>query len=251
VYKVGDLGIWFSVVFGHWQHWLSGGGFGGAAVIVVGVLGYLEIWKMPKKWYAIIFLGCFFLGANYMAWDEAYRSMKAREGDLQRANGGLQKLAVSVHEKAKPSAKSDSYRQPPSWQQPASGHGGPIGPTMALQIVQEFKSLPQPCAVRVTTSADKEPFRSTLIWLLTQQNLGAGCSLWDERSTPNIDDPAGPKKATAPGVVIHWDLAFKDGERIAHFFDADGMKISISHQMSGHAPPNLIWIDVGPGSPWK
>jgi hypothetical protein len=82
-----DLSAWIASVFGHWQNWLSGGGLGGIITISVGVLHYLEVWKMPKRWYALIFIGFFFVGANYMAWHDAYSSMKGREADLHRVEG--------------------------------------------------------------------------------------------------------------------------------------------------------------------
>jgi hypothetical protein len=81
------FGTWFRAVFGQWQSWLSGGGIGGAVVIVVGLLNYFELWKMPKRWYAAIFIGFFFVGANYVAWLNAYGSLKGREVDLHNMEG--------------------------------------------------------------------------------------------------------------------------------------------------------------------
>ncbi len=80
-----DLGAWFHAVFGHWQNWLSGSGIGGVITIAVGVLSSLKLWTMPRKWYAITFIGFFFIGANYMAWHDAYSSMKGRESDLRQS----------------------------------------------------------------------------------------------------------------------------------------------------------------------
>jgi hypothetical protein len=80
-----DLGAWFHAVFGHWQNWLSGSGIGGVVTIAVGVLSSLKLWTMPRKWYAITFIGFFFIGANYMAWHDAYSSMKGRESDLRQS----------------------------------------------------------------------------------------------------------------------------------------------------------------------
>ena len=84
------LSDWFPVVFGQWQTWLSGGGIGGVAVIVVGILDRWGKWPMSKKWYAAIFLGAFFLGANYVAWLQAFTSMKGREKDLHETEIKLQ-----------------------------------------------------------------------------------------------------------------------------------------------------------------
>jgi hypothetical protein len=100
------------------------------------------------------------------------------------------------------------------------------------------------------TAGDKDAFRDTLNWLLVQPE-GAGCQSWTEATLPNIDNPPSLKPTTDPGVVIRWHEEFKEGEKAAHFFDADGMKVSISHTMPANSPANLIWIDIGPGSPWK
>ena len=54
-------------VFGLQQSWLSGSGTGGAIVLIVAILGALGIWKMSNKWWATLFLGVFFVVANY--WD--------------------------------------------------------------------------------------------------------------------------------------------------------------------------------------
>jgi hypothetical protein len=40
---------------------------------------------MPKKWYAALVLAGFFCGANYVAWQNAFLSMKGREVDLHHA----------------------------------------------------------------------------------------------------------------------------------------------------------------------
>jgi hypothetical protein len=77
-----DLSAWLHAALGNWQGWLSGGGLGGAVLIIVNFIERFLEREMPKKWYAITFLGCFFLGANYVAWHDAYLSMKGRESDL-------------------------------------------------------------------------------------------------------------------------------------------------------------------------
>jgi hypothetical protein len=33
--------------------------------------------------------------------------------------------------------------------------------------------------------------------------------------------------------------------------DNSTLRVSVSHRMPKGSPPNLIWIDIGPGSPWK
>ncbi len=142
----------------------------------------------------------------------------------------------------------------PSPQQDAGPSGGPLGPIMAAELVQLFKSLSRPCAVMVTSAEEKSSLRNTLAWLLTQpqRDGGAECSSWTNRALPNADDPEPASlPSNVPGIVVHWSDAYKDGERVSQFFDADGMKVSVSHRMPRNSPSYLVWLDLGPGSPWK
>lgn len=71
--------LWLGAVFGQWQNWLSGSGVGGAVVIVIGLLQWFGVWKMPKGIYALVFLGCFFVGANFVAWKNQHEKLLALE----------------------------------------------------------------------------------------------------------------------------------------------------------------------------
>jgi hypothetical protein len=157
----------------------------------------------------------------------------------------------------KQKAEEGAHCPPPklpkrSWTQPSNGQGGPLGPIMAVEMVQTFKTVTS-CTISLTAPAEMSSFRDTLRWLLTEPQIdgGAGCTLWREVSPPSVDDLPSPKQTSIRGIVIHWNLASRDGERIAHFFDSSGLKISTSHQMPPHSGSTLIWIDIGPGSPWK
>jgi hypothetical protein len=84
-----DLPAWFHAVFGSLQNWLSGSGVGGLAVIALGIIQFFKDWKMPKKWYAIVFLGSFFVGANYVAWHDSYAELQQYKS--RQINGMIDK----------------------------------------------------------------------------------------------------------------------------------------------------------------
>jgi len=84
-----DPSAWARATLGHWQGWLSGGGVGGAIALIIAAVERLCGRELPKKWYATILLGGFFVGANYAAWHDAYLSMKGRERDLHLKEGEL------------------------------------------------------------------------------------------------------------------------------------------------------------------
>jgi hypothetical protein len=152
-----------------------------------------------------------------------------------------------------PQAPSNAPSTPaPSWTIPAGPKTGPIGPILAAQLVQWFnENLPKPCVVKLTFPTDSELGR-TFSWLI-QYGGGQGlCSIYQDDKRPrNIDDGVPINPTTEPGIVIHWNESFAPGEGITHFFDSSGFNIRISHKMPAQTPPNLIWIDIGPDSPWK
>jgi len=147
-----------------------------------------------------------------------------------------------------------SLAAPPSslWYPVASSAwSGPLGPILAVELVQTFKDLPQPCQVRLTVADDKINLARTLSWLLgrSPNDGAAGCEVTGEQlALPYIEMPM--HRTNDPGVVIHWNSDFRPGEHIAHFFDASGFNVRISHDLPT-GPPNQIWIEIGPGSPWK
>jgi hypothetical protein len=68
-----DLFDWLGAILSRWQNWASGGGFGGAALILVNLYERLKGWSMPRFWYALIFVVFFVLGASFMVWKDQRR----------------------------------------------------------------------------------------------------------------------------------------------------------------------------------
>jgi hypothetical protein len=70
-------------VFSHWQSWASGGGFVGAAVVILGLWERVTGRSMGKRMYLSIFLGVFLLGAFFMAWRGQYQELKALQEKMK------------------------------------------------------------------------------------------------------------------------------------------------------------------------
>jgi hypothetical protein len=144
---------------------------------------------------------------------------------------------------------------------PSSPWAGPMGPVFALELVATFNRLPKPCLLKIT--GPDNPFVATFRWLLTYGVITSGpagsgpfsnsvCEIApDSVEPPDIDEPNPVKPTTEPGIVVHWNENYAPGKDIAKYLDNSTLRVSVSHRMPKGSPPNLIWIDIGPGSPWK
>jgi hypothetical protein len=126
-----------------------------------------------------------------------------------------------------------------------------VGPTFGSQLAQTLRSLPQPCIVQLTGGSSVPEVEQTIAWVLRYGNVPSGpiCNI-QPNELPNADEIA-VKPTTEPGIVIHWNPDFVPGEKLANFLSSTGLKIRVSHQLNARAPNNLIWIDIGNGSPWN
>jgi len=100
--------------------------------------------------------------------------------------------------------------------------------------------------VKITVAKDKPNFKSTVGWLLTEISA---CEIWGE-GPPIEDDPSSPESTKERGVVIHWNESNKTGEQVLNYFQMSGYIVRISHQLPLDSPSSLLWMDVGPGSPF-
>jgi hypothetical protein len=132
----------------------------------------------------------------------------------------------------------------------ASPWAGPFGPILAVELLQEFQQMPSPCVVKVTAPSENDNLRGTIVWIL---QYGAKCEVVNNPTgPPDIDQPASIVAPTNnAGLVIHYAADFGWGDNAAHLFDTSSLKVAISHRMPPNSNPHLIWIDIGPGAPWK
>ena len=143
------------------------------------------------------------------------------------------------------------YSDPASWNVPPSGLGGPLGPIAAVQLAQTLDALPKPCLIKLTGPHESE-LRKTIEWIVVygHANQQPICSIQQDSPIPSADEP--PLKLNEqPGIIVHWNEPGVSAEKVAYFFIGMGMKASSSRILPPRSPNNLIWIDIGPGSPWK
>lgn len=77
-----DFIKWLSLIFGRWQVWASGGGIGGAVVIILYLIERLIGWTMPKNWYVLIFVILFILSASFIVWKDEHQKTSILEQEL-------------------------------------------------------------------------------------------------------------------------------------------------------------------------
>jgi hypothetical protein len=126
-----------------------------------------------------------------------------------------------------------------------------IGETFSIELAQLLHELPQPCLIKITNPANTE-LGSLINWVTTYGNMPNGhiCAVEENTALPDVDKKY-VKPTTDAGMVIHWNADYAPAAKLAHFFDSSGVIVRISHQLDGDSPSNLIWFDIGPGSPWK
>jgi hypothetical protein len=146
-----------------------------------------------------------------------------------------------------PTAPSPSPMAPP----PPSSQERPLGSTFSIQLAQTLESLPKPCLIKLTGPHNTELFR-TIDWVIAygHGDMQPICSRVEDNPIPNADEQL-PKRAPDGELIVHWNQLNKQVEKLALFFIGVGLKTSSSHILPPRSPDNLVWIDIGPGSPWK
>ena len=76
-------------MFGHWQTWLSGGGFGGLIVVLVNLIERLTGRRLSHKSYGLIFVAAFLICACFIVWIQEH----AERGNLSKNNKALTDVA--------------------------------------------------------------------------------------------------------------------------------------------------------------
>lgn len=133
---------------------------------------------------------------------------------------------------------------------PSGSPNHAVGPTFSIEAAQLFHGLPQPCLIKLTDPSTTD-IGQTIAWVLRYGNIPSGpiCDV-QPNELESADDSA-VRPATEPGIVIHWNPDFVPAEKVVAYFSSMGLKMRVSHRLDQGAPRNLIWIDIGPGSPWK
>lgn len=73
--KMTDFFNWLYLLVGHWQKWLSGGGLGGLVILLVYLLERFRGRTMPKRWYIIVFIVFYIIGASFVTWKDEHEQV--------------------------------------------------------------------------------------------------------------------------------------------------------------------------------
>jgi hypothetical protein len=125
------------------------------------------------------------------------------------------------------------------------------GPMDAMAIESAFMTLPKPCRVRITIPEEHRNFRAVLARIIT---YNVHCEILNPEddsfgAPPNVD--VAPTPTPAPGLTIRWNPFKLDAGRVVGVFDAFGLRVAEGHTMPPDMPPDVLLIQIGPGSPWK
>lgn len=89
-----NLILWSSLLFNSIQKWASGGGLGGAVLLIVYFIVWWRGWTMPKIWYALIFFVFFIVGSSFIVWRDEHLAHLKTKADLSAA---LDQKVVKFH----------------------------------------------------------------------------------------------------------------------------------------------------------
>jgi hypothetical protein len=224
-----------------------------AAILTVFLMGFFKGREDMKRHLTETLLVAVFCvaGELVIVWGPLYLRHLATVafGDYETLVSANQQLSQSLSPSAA-APKEVVVRVPnePHWNEPAGPATGPIGPIQAAEMVQEIQ---KPCTFKITSSEDKINLQSTIRWLIAN---GSQCEIWnDSTGIPSADTRSEQviKPTQDRGLVIHWNETNVSGEKVAHFFQSSGYIVRTSHRMPPNSPPDLIWLDFGPGSPFR
>lgn len=205
------------------------------------------VWTNEAKLAAVAWGIVLLVAAGRVVWAD-HRGLVAKSARSELAVENLTKRAAAMKVEIADLKSKIPPRAVPSWQRPAGPEEGPFGPITSVEIATAFRSLRHPCYVMVTAQPSTRVFGDALRWILTQPE-GGGCTSWREPS-PREVGTAPILHTSQGGIVIHYRSSFASARRIVRQF-VGAFNVEISHAMPPTSPENLVWIDIGPGSPWK
>jgi hypothetical protein len=132
-----------------------------------------------------------------------------------------------------------------------------LAPQDIIKIHEFFRStqlsygkIVRPCTVRITASEGNGPLRDLLVQLIAHAEsswISGECNIYDP-----AEDAMRPYFSTTRGIVVHWNPATQpSGQAAVNLFYDAGYEVAPSNVMFSNAPPELFWIEIGSGSPWR
>lgn len=77
---------WLGAIFTNWQSWASGGGIGGAVVLLIQIAEWMDWFKVRPRTKAFFFVWPFLLGASYVAWKDQHDKLVSAQAQIQTLN---------------------------------------------------------------------------------------------------------------------------------------------------------------------
>jgi hypothetical protein len=87
---------WLKATFSNWQSWLSGGGFGGACVVLIALVEQFTNWKLSRQWRIVLFLVVFVLGASFMSWKSERQKLLSSSEEISSLKKQISYLSQSA-----------------------------------------------------------------------------------------------------------------------------------------------------------
>lgn len=110
----------------------------------------------------------------------------------------------------------------------------------------------QPCVLKLSAVQEQMNFRNVIATIATRNSV---CTVVDNDAdqNPAMRDIDSPPTPTPPaGLSIRWNKDTQpQGESVAQWFEGEGFIVNRGHSLPPNSAPTEIWIDFGPGSPWR
>jgi len=121
-------------------------------------------------------------------------------------------------------------------------------------LTQRFEELPKPCRLKISGPRSALKLRDSLIFIDAHKPTGP-CEIIDNASDAKDELSDVDLLATAvanPGITVRWRSGFDAGEKFRdEMLSLGSLIVRSGHKLPPNSPPNLIWIEIGNGSPWK
>jgi|SRR5579872_3232683 len=91
-----DISTFLAAVFGRWQGWASGGGFGGAILLCLYLYERLSSKIIPNRVYVSLVIVAFFFAASFMAWRDQYHAYQGASAATEAVQAKLNALSKPI-----------------------------------------------------------------------------------------------------------------------------------------------------------
>jgi hypothetical protein len=113
----------------------------------------------------------------------------------------------------------------------------------AIGSADDLAEIPAPCTLIVTAPDEYANLRDNVSFIIARGK----CHVIQNLPPADADQPIVPN--SKPGVILHWDSSFHMPVDVVRGL-GQWFNLEVSHKIPGD-DPHLIWIDIGPGRPWK